>query len=92
LRTLEAGDFTPHFNPPLLGTFPLPVVQVPPPRLDFTDSIPLHWAIMDDTPPMSGLRTPANPTSVIVTRGIFPPSMSGQMKNVVQSTIIHDNQ
>jgi hypothetical protein len=43
---------------------------------------------MDDTSPVSGSGAPTTPTSVIVTRGIFIPSMSTQKTNVVQSTII----
>jgi hypothetical protein len=42
IEDLGAEEFTPHFNPPLLGTFPFLVVQFPPLRSDLVDSIPLH--------------------------------------------------
>jgi hypothetical protein len=88
IEDLGAREFTPHFNPMLPGTFPFPVIQVPPPRSNLADSIPLHWVTMDDTPPVSGSGAHATPTSTIVSGGIFPPGMSNQMMGVIQSTIV----
>jgi hypothetical protein len=88
LKISEPEEYALTFNPLLTRTFPSPVVQVLPPRSDFTDSIPLHWATMDDTPQVSGSGVPTTPTSTIVTSEIFPPGMSNTMTSVVYSTIV----
>jgi hypothetical protein len=86
----DLGDeeFAPHFNPPLPRDFPLPFIQVPPPRSDLNDSIPPHWATMDDTLPLLGSRAHATPILEIVTRGIFHLGMSNQMMGMIQYTIV----
>jgi hypothetical protein len=63
VEDIEAEEYTLTFNPPLTKTFPSPLVQVRLLDQKFTDSIPLHWAAMDDTPQVSGSRVPTNPTS-----------------------------
>jgi hypothetical protein len=88
VEDLGAKEFSPHINPLLPGAYPFPLVQVPPPRSDLVDSIPLHWDTMDDTMPMSMSRVPVTPTMMIVTRGILPPSVSSQMNVVNQSSVV----
>jgi hypothetical protein len=61
----DLGDeeFAPPFNPPLTGPYTPVLMQVPPPRLDFADSIPLHWVAMEGTPEVSGSGVVVTPTS-----------------------------
>jgi len=87
VEDLGGEDFAPHLNPPLLNTYPFPIVQVPPPRSDHADSIPLHWDTMDDTMLVYGSGALVTPISMIFTRGIFPLSVSSQTNCINHSTI-----
>jgi hypothetical protein len=62
VEDLGAKEYASAYNPPLIGTFSSPVVQFPLPRMDFTDSIPLHWASMDIISQVSGSGVPTTPT------------------------------
>jgi hypothetical protein len=63
------------------------VVQFHPPIPDFIDTIPLPWAAMENTPQVSWLGVPTNPTIEIVNDEIFPPSISNSTTSVVYYTI-----
>jgi hypothetical protein len=62
-------------------------MQVIPLRLDFDNSIPLHWDEMEGTPEVSGSRFIVTPTLTIIISGISPPNMSNQTFGVIHSTI-----
>jgi hypothetical protein len=60
---LGAEEFTPPSNSLLTGPYAPVFMQVLPPRSEFTDSIPLHWATMEGTPEVSRLGAIVTPTS-----------------------------
>jgi len=84
---LEDEGFIFPFNPLLTRSDSLFVWKISDPSSYLTNNHPLWWVVMEGTSKVYRLGAPTTPTLTIITRGIFPPGISNQTTNVVQSTI-----